>query len=52
MHNYIIMSVTVGRDRPNTGWSVFDRSDRGLKEEEINGADNYFKSLLDFFYLI
>ena len=28
------MTVTVGRDRPNTGRSVFDRSDRGLDEEE------------------
>ena len=30
------MSVTVGRDKPNTGRSVFDsRSDGGLDEEEI-----------------
>ena len=28
-------SVTVGRDKPNTGRSVFDRSDGGLDEEEI-----------------
>ena len=40
------MSVTVGRDRPNTGRSIFDRSDRGLDEEV---ADNYFKSHLDVF---
>ena len=31
----IIMSVTVGRDKPNTERSVFDRSDGGLDEEEI-----------------
>ena len=29
------MSVTVGRDKPNTARSVFDRSDGGLDEEEI-----------------
>ena len=29
------MSVTVGRDTPNTGRSVFDRSDGGLDEEYI-----------------
>ena len=31
----IHMSVTVGRDKPNTGRSVFDRSDQGLDEEVI-----------------
>ena len=29
------MSVTVGRDRPNTGISIFDRSKRALDEEVI-----------------
>ena len=29
------MSVPVGRYKPNTGRSVFDRNDGGLDEEEI-----------------
>ena len=41
------MSVNVRRDKPNTGRSVFDRSDRGLDE-----ADNSFKSHIDVFYRI
>ena len=43
------MSVPVGRYKPNTGRSVFDRNDvEDSTKKRLNGADNYFKSLLDF----